>query len=151
MAKPFWRDTKAERAGAPIQTREGPLFRCDEKWVVGHNCCKKELSILVGQEDGEVEYGSLEDLSHLDSPISPSSEPPQSEILLNFVMGLSSPKMLKMAGTINGQFVIVMVDLGPPTTLFLLKRCKGYTYPYPTLKPLGFRWAKEWSCLARSV
>lgn len=66
----------------------------------------------MGQEDGEIEYGSLEELTHLDSPISPSSEPPQVEISLNSVMRLSSAKTLKMTSTINGQAVIVMVDPG---------------------------------------
>lgn len=34
---------------------KGLCFRCDEKWVIGHKCKKKELSVLVAQEEEEME------------------------------------------------------------------------------------------------
>lgn len=54
----------------------------------------------------------MEEISQLDTPTSPGSYQPQPEISLNSMMGNSSPKTLKIAGTIKGERVIVMVDPG---------------------------------------
>lgn len=112
IAKPVGEIRRLSDKELQYKRERGLCFRCDEKWTVGHKCKKKELSVLLSHEEPEVEYGSLEDLDPFDTPTSPNPEPPQPEISLNSVMGISSPKTLKLAGTINGESVVVMVDPG---------------------------------------
>lgn len=112
IAKPFGEIRRLSEKELQYKRERGLCFKCDEKWTAGHRCKRKELSILLGQEEEDVEYGEMADPTILDSPTSQQPEPIQTEISLNSVMGISSPKTLKMEGSINGESVIVMVDPG---------------------------------------
>lgn len=96
-----------------MKREKGECFRCDEKWSMGHRCKKKELSVIVMQPE-EVESGSEEGgETEEDWPRSVEGcigDKP--EICLNSVVGISSPKTLKLKGEIQGQEVVVMVDPG---------------------------------------
>ena len=91
----------------------GLCFKCDEKWSQGHRCKKKELSVLVidDEEDEGLDGGSSE------APMSPPEElvpevTTQPEVSLNSVVGLSNPKTMKLRGVIKGNEVVVLIDPG---------------------------------------
>lgn len=92
---------------------KGLCFRCDDKWSIGHRCKKRELSVLVieEEEDGNTEY------SGSDPPLSPTDEQNsevmlQPEVSLNSVIGLSNPKTMKLRGRVKDREVVVMIDPG---------------------------------------
>ncbi|KAL4592534.1 hypothetical protein LXL04_005533 [Taraxacum kok-saghyz] len=82
---------------------KGLCFKCDEKWQVGHQCKKKELSIILAiDEDDEIEE---EPAIHFDDDF-------QTEVCLNSVLGITKPKTLTLKGRIQQEDVVVMVDPG---------------------------------------
>lgn len=91
---------------------KGLCFRCDSKWGVGHKCQRKELSVLVTQEEGsgqEDERGSGEMESDGEGV---QEDEIHSEVSLNSVVGITSPRTVKIRGEVNGMPVIVMIDPG---------------------------------------
>lgn len=101
----------------------GLCFRCDEKWAIGHRCKQKELSVLLTQEEeDELEAGEegLTVVTGEEQTLTP-------EVSLNSVVGLSSPKTLRLRGIIAGEEVIVMIDHGATHNfmpLALIKKIK---------------------------
>lgn len=85
---------------------KGLCYRCDAKWAIGHRCKKKELSVmLIEEEEGET------DCEDTEAPPSPTEEI-TTEVSLNSVIGLSNPKTMKLRGLIGDQDVVVMIDPG---------------------------------------
>lgn len=84
---------------------KGLCYRCDAKWMVGHRCKKKELSVMLIEEEGET------DCDDSDNPPSPVEEL-VTKVSLNSVIGLSNPKTMKLKGLIRDNEVIVMIDPG---------------------------------------
>lgn len=92
---------------------KGLCFRCDDKWVIGHRCKRRELSVIVLEDE---EDDSTEDASS-EPPMSPGAENTtevniQSEVSLNSVIGISNPKTMKLRGLLMGSEVVVMIDPG---------------------------------------
>ena len=84
-------------------------FRCDAKFPPGHRCKNKELQVLVLQE------------GHIDSEAGPhtSIDETQEEeveevakLSLNSVVGLSTPRTMKVKGKIAQHEVVVLIDYG---------------------------------------
>lgn len=137
IAKPFGEIRRLSEKELQYKREHGLCFRCDEKWAVGHRCKKKELSILLGHEEEEEEFGPImEDIQsdHLDNP---QLEIPSPEISLNSVMGISSPKTLKMEGSIHGQKVVVMVDPGATHNFISLDTVRRLQIPISSSQPFG--------------
>lgn len=90
---------------------KGLCFRCDGKWSIGHKCQRKELSVLLTQEEenGEEEIGTVEFQG--DEELG-AGEEVLPEISLNSVVGITSPKTFKLKGEVNGVTVVVMIDPG---------------------------------------
>ena len=65
---------------------------------------------MLAQADEDDGYDPGSEI--MENLVEEEKDPPQPEIYLNFVMGLTSPKTLKMKGQIDGHEVIVMVDPG---------------------------------------
>lgn len=65
IAKPIGEVQRLSDKEWQVRREKGLCFKCDGKWQVGHRCNKKELSVLLSQEEGDDE-GSL--------PLSPSTE-----------------------------------------------------------------------------
>ncbi|KAJ9540003.1 hypothetical protein OSB04_026509 [Centaurea solstitialis] len=90
----------------------GLCYRCDEKYSPGHRCKKKELSVLLVQNDeneGEVIGGESEKTLDTATVYEMDKEV---EIHLNSVVGLTNPKTMKMEGVINEQRVVILIDSG---------------------------------------
>lgn len=85
---------------------KGLCYICDYKWVIGHKCRKRELSVLL-MEDEEEEadgYGT--------ETFPPPTEEINTEVSLNSVIGLSNPKTMKLRGLVGNLEVVVMIDPG---------------------------------------
>lgn len=84
---------------------KGLCYRCDDKWVQGHRCKRKELSVMLidEEEDAEIEAGEA-----VNNPV----EEFPAEVSLNSVVGLSNPKTMKVKGLIGDMMVVVMIDPG---------------------------------------
>lgn len=80
---------------------------------MGHRCKKRELSVLLIEEEDE----DGTDYSGSEPPMSPTLEPNNEssnhpEVSLNSVIGLSNPKTMKMCGSVKGKDVVVMINPG---------------------------------------
>ncbi|XP_063950102.1 uncharacterized protein LOC135152878, partial [Daucus carota subsp. sativus] len=95
-----------------LKREKGLCYRCDDKWSLGHRYKRKELSVLLtaDTEDDETDHGIPSPSSEEPSEVCPNS--PQPEISLNSVMGLTSPRTLKLRGQIGSSEVVIMVDPG---------------------------------------
>ena len=78
----FWRLTDVE-----IQKRceKGLCYRCDEKFLPGHCYKRRELGMIVVQED-------LDDENEIEEEFSRGEVSPMLEVSLNSVVGLMNPK-----------------------------------------------------------
>ncbi|XP_017233746.1 uncharacterized protein LOC108207825 [Daucus carota subsp. sativus] len=94
---------------------KGLCYRCDDKWVMGHRCKRRELSVLLIDDEEE-------DLTSEDSEIVPSPPTePVPEVSLNSVVGLSNPKTMKLRGIIGANQVVVLIDPGATHNFLSLK------------------------------
>lgn len=71
------------------------------------------------EDDDDDGLASFDGTSVETPPMMPEQASPQPEVSLNSVMGLTSPKTLKMSDTIRGECVVVMID--PGATQFYLE------------------------------
>ena len=67
------------------------------------------MSVILTHEEDNLDSENGEDFG--DGLVAPEA-PIHTEVSLNFVMGISSPKTLKLKGSIDGAPVVVMVDPG---------------------------------------
>lgn len=103
---------------------KGLCFKCDDKWVVGHRCKRKELSVILlnDDDDDETMYMGSE------PPPSPTEEI-STQVSLNSVIGLSSPKTMELFGKIENSAVVVMVDPDATHNLISLLAVKKLRLP----------------------
>lgn len=102
---------------------KGLCFRCDDKWVIGHRCCRRELSVILVDDD---EDEGLDETS-TEPPLSPGNDPTgevnlHSEVSLNSVIGISNPKTMKLKGLLMGSEVVVMIDPGATQNFVSLEK-----------------------------
>lgn len=116
---------------------KGFCFRCDDKWSVGHRCRKKELSVLLSQEEDENEETDQEWDEAFKDVIEEVRVIPQAEISLNSVMGITSPKTMKLRGSINGNKVVVMIDPGATHNFISLDAVKALGLQLTSSKSFG--------------
>ncbi|KFK38387.1 hypothetical protein AALP_AA3G106900 [Arabis alpina] len=104
---PFRRLTMTEIAQ---RKAAGLCFRCDEKWSVRHVCPKAELKVLLVQPDGsEIEW---EPKKEDDDAVVVQDTAEFAALSLNSLVGISSPRTMKMKGQIANATVTVMIDSG---------------------------------------
>lgn len=86
----------------------GLCFRCDGKWEANHKCQNRELSVMISGED-------TEDINEKEENEEEEGGGPQFntvEVSICSVVGLTSPKKMKMEGVIASSSVVVMIDPG---------------------------------------
>ena len=98
---------------------KGLCFKCDEKWRVGHQCKKKELSIILALDEDEDEEDHEEE-AEMNST---------TKVCLNFVLGITKPKTMKLKGIIQNKEVVVMIDPGATHNFIALKTVERLQIP----------------------
>ena len=113
-AKPGGEFRRLSEKELQVKREKGECFRCDEKWSVGHRCKKRELNVILLQDDAEGEMTEDKQGTELLGTEGSTEGAPivQSSISLNSVIGISNPKTLKLIGEIMGRKVVVMIDPG---------------------------------------
>lgn len=95
-AKPAGEVRRLSERELQIKREKGLCYRCDDKWVVGHRCKRMELSVLFTCEDDEEEAELSPTSPKFDELIEVNTDSPSPEISLNSVMGITSPRTLKL-------------------------------------------------------
>ncbi|KAJ9559068.1 hypothetical protein OSB04_013682 [Centaurea solstitialis] len=90
----------------------GLCYRCDEKFSPGHKCKKKELNVILVQEEAAEEVAGKEEEGAALNTVTLKEVGEKVEVDLNSVMGLTNPKTMKLEGRIQDQKVVVLIDCG---------------------------------------
>lgn len=90
----------------------GLCYKCDEKWAPGHACKRKELGVLVTHDVEENERCKAEETEVLEAELETAELNQVVEVSLNSVVGLTTPKTMKLKGLIGEQEVVVLIDPG---------------------------------------
>lgn len=103
---------------------KGICFTCDDKWSHNHVCKnRRELNIILGEtEDEPLEVG--------EEVFEEEELQPLAEISLQSVVGISSPKTMKLKGTIAGQTVVIMVDSGATNNFISTHTVRKLNLPF---------------------
>ena len=81
-----WRLTDVE---IQLRREKGLCYRCDEKFSLGHRYKRRELNVMVVQGESDLEEEIEEE------PVQAKAIP-SVEISLNYVVGLTNPKTLRV-------------------------------------------------------
>lgn len=113
---------------------KGLCFRCDDKWTAGHRCRRRELSVLLldeDEEEGSEEAGSEPPQSPTEELLveRPNEVQLQPEVSLNSVVGLSNPKTVKLRGLLGNSEVVVLIDPGATHNFVSLGRVAELQIP----------------------
>ncbi|KFK25816.1 hypothetical protein AALP_AA8G165200 [Arabis alpina] len=104
-------------------------YRCDESWHVRHLCPKKEFTVLVKQTDGsETEWEEPDDSYCYDDDEQEMTT--MAELSLNSMVGISSPRTMKLKGSICGQEVVIMIDSGASHNFISQELVKRLVLPF---------------------
>lgn len=90
---------------------KGLCFKCDGRYHAGHQCRYRELQVLVVGEDG-VEYDAGEEEEEGEETQAGELMAEVAELSMNSVVGITSPKTIKLKGTVRDLEVIVLIDSG---------------------------------------
>lgn len=89
-------------------------YYCDEKFQPSHRCNRPRLYLLEG-----LEVEGLKELEEVEAPPpkAPATEVDREEgklmgISLYTIGGAPSPKTIRLAGTINHQIIVILIDSG---------------------------------------
>lgn len=119
-------------------------FRCDDKWAIGHRCRRKELSVILVEEEDE----DTTDETRSKPPQSPIHEQTQEvnlhpEVSLNSVIGISNPKTMKLKGWLFGKEVVVLIYPGATHNFVSLDKWQNCQSRLQILVGSGYHWVME--------
>ncbi|KFK23991.1 hypothetical protein AALP_AAs48021U000700 [Arabis alpina] len=101
---------KLTQAEIEWRKAEGMCFRCDEKGHSRSQCPHKEYAVLIVQDDGsEIEWEDEGGEEKIEAILDTAEV---AELSLNSMVGISSPRTVKLRGSIRDEPVIVMIDSG---------------------------------------
>lgn len=107
LKPPFRRLTPAE---VEKWKAAGLCFKCDEKFHPNHPCAQAQLTVLILHPDG-----AEEELFETPCELDDDTEEvvaTVAEVSINSVVGLASPRTMKLRGLIGDTPVVVLVDSG---------------------------------------
>ena len=129
---------------------KGLCYRCDEKFVLGHRCKLRELQVLMVLNDEE--YGESAEIEGLRAveiikgnvlEIRKAGEGTESNhitgvgLSLNYLVGLTSSKTMKLQGLIRTQPVVVLIDSGATHNLISQDLVRKLAIPVDTTRAYG--------------
>ncbi|VFQ64783.1 unnamed protein product [Cuscuta campestris] len=96
---PFRTLTRAERA---TKDGKGLCYNCDQKWSRNHRCGRYLLMVLDEDDPDVAEDSVLQDEVAVTGDISS----------LNSMAGVTTPRSLRLFGTVSNQILVVLIDGG---------------------------------------
>lgn len=105
---------------------KGLCFRCDGRWGAGHQCRRKEVIVLLVDED---DFENDEDERELQALEFLEEEEIPATVSINSIVGLTNPKTMKLIGKIGKREVVVMVDPGATHNFISLKAVEQLEIP----------------------
>ncbi|XP_010418862.1 PREDICTED: uncharacterized protein LOC104704478 [Camelina sativa] len=129
--QPFRQLTDAE---ANERRSKGLCFRCDERYHAGHRCRLKELQVLVVAPDEEEETEMEKDGECVEEEV---VVPKFATFSMRFAAGISSPRTIKIRGTVLGENVVVMID--SRATHNFLSRSMAHRFGITTKGTVSYR------------
>ena len=97
---------KLSKAKLQAKREKGLCYCCDDRFASGHHCRLKELQVMVYQGEEELLESNDEDQEvH-------GTDQELVELSMNLVVGLTSPKTIKLKGKVCGKEVVVLIDPG---------------------------------------
>lgn len=119
---------------------KGLCYKCDERWFKGHQC-KTQVNVILIEED-EWERGEetqIETKGEEQATLDSTEVSNFVEVSLNSVAGLSSPKTMKIKGTIMNQEVVTLIDPGATHNFLSLNLVTTLGLPICETEPYGVR------------
>ncbi|RVW86962.1 hypothetical protein CK203_043480 [Vitis vinifera] len=108
---------------------KGLCFKCDKEFSPGHRC-KKELRVLPVHEN--------EEDNQFDSGATPLTELKDAvELSLNYMVGLTTSRTMKIKGTIGSNEAIILVDYGVTHDFLFLDLVQRLALPLTTTTSYG--------------
>lgn len=85
---------------------KGLCYNCDEKYVRGHRCQRRQLYLLVGEneEPPETEPGGV-----IEEVIPPWSD---MQISMHVISGSTSFRTMRVTGKVKGRAITILIDSG---------------------------------------
>lgn len=116
---------------------KGLCFRCDEKWGPGHRCKKKELSVLLIHDADEEESSQIDVTEEAVADLEAVELNQVAEVSLSSVVGLTTPKTMKLKGMVGEQEVVVLIDPGATHNFISLDLVKRIQLPIDDSEEYG--------------
>ena len=115
------------------QTRRAKdlCFKCDKKFTIDHQCKNHELRVLLVFDDEVEEWDEREE--EIAQEVMRIEVAETIGLSLNSVVGLTTPGMMKVKGTINGKEVIILIDCGATHNFIAVKLVEDLQLPLVTI------------------
>ncbi|KAF7126963.1 hypothetical protein RHSIM_Rhsim11G0145700 [Rhododendron simsii] len=85
---------------------KGLCFNCDERFVKGHRCQKKQLYVITGDEEEEDDTGQ-------DNPgVEEATLEDEVHISVHALAGSNSFRTMRVVGTVKGKEMVILIDSG---------------------------------------
>lgn len=85
---------------------KGLCFNCDEKYLRGHRCQKRQLFLLIGDDEEEVNEQNLQELM--------GDELEDVQISMHALVGSNSFRTMRVQGQLKGRTITILIDSGSP-------------------------------------
>ncbi|XP_062093432.1 uncharacterized protein LOC133799409 [Humulus lupulus] len=120
------------------QKARGVCFKCEGKWQRGHECKFPELQIILLQDEASDDDSDEDPIDEsLGLPPPPTPKAKVVEVPLNSVVRLTSPKTMKLMGSIHGHEVVVLIDSGATHNFITSELASKLALPISTTESYG--------------
>ncbi|KAF8400118.1 hypothetical protein HHK36_013414 [Tetracentron sinense] len=137
IVKPYGEVRRLTNSELQKKRDKGLCYRCDDKWAPGHRCKKKELNVLLTHDVDEGEIGEVEEFDEVEPELETAEITQVVEVSLNSVVGLTTPKTMKLKGMIGKQEVMVLIDPRATHNFISLELVKRLQLPIAKTEAYG--------------
>lgn len=117
--------------------KKGLCFHCNEKFTPGHDCRKKKLFVIMGDESEATEDTS-EDLAVIweaDNVVENQEQEPDAGISIHAISGSKGTNTIKIQGKIKNRPISILIDSGSTHNFIAQGLAKQLRLPLNTCKP----------------
>lgn len=116
-------------AEARKKREKGLCYTCDEKWNPGHRC-KTQLNVLIVQgEEDESDSEFVDAVEEVEAVLEVAEIKQNIEVSLSSIIGLTSPKTMKVRGKVKGNEVVSLIDSGATHNFISYEVVKKFGLP----------------------